>query len=69
MNSSLALAKEIANNPRAYSLDQLRDAFDRLAKTRTNGGVRNSERASARLERRLAMIGAEMTTRYPVQTP
>lgn len=61
----LTLAKSIADNPAAHSLDQLRDAYSYLAPLRSNGGVRNSERASAKLERRLAAITTEIEKRVP----
>lgn len=59
----LTLAKIIADNPTAHTIDQLRDARSYLENTRRNGGVRKSERASARLEQRLTAIDAELSLR------
>lgn len=59
----LTLAKTMADNPAAYSLSQLRDAYTYLVALRSNGGVRNSERASEKLERRLAALQAEIDER------
>lgn len=46
-----------------FSNAQLWTAFQRLRRTTTNGGVRNSERAMARLNRRLAALGDEIIRR------
>lgn len=55
----LTISKEIADNPAAYAPDQIAKAFAYLSKTRANGGVRNSERASKKLERRLFALNDE----------
>jgi hypothetical protein len=60
---SLTLAKTIADNPDAHSVDQLRGAWGRLQRTSINGGVRNSERATARLQRRLDRLTAAIHRR------
>ena len=60
---SLTLAKTMADNPAAYSLSQLRDVYTYLVALRSNGGVRNSECASEKLERRLAALQAEIDER------
>lgn len=49
-------AKLIADRPKCFPLEQLREARDRLARTRRNGGVRNSERAGEKLERRIKRL-------------
>ncbi len=61
--TSLTLAKSIADNPRAYSLDQLRGARDYLAPLLCNGGVINSERATRKLSLRLLAIDTEIRER------
>lgn len=55
----LTLAKTIADAPSAYDPQQIASAFAYLVKTRANGGVRNSERAINKLERRLRALGDE----------
>jgi len=53
---TLTRAKEIANRPAEHSDADCREALARLIGTRTNGGVRNSERAQERLENRIQKI-------------
>jgi hypothetical protein len=59
----LTLAKTIADKPSAYSLGQMREAYAYLDKTRLNGGVRSSERAWNRLEKRLDCLRTEIHRR------
>lgn len=59
----LTLAKAAADNPATYAIDVLQDAKGYLERLRSNGGVRNSERAQARLERRIAALSTEIATR------
>ena len=49
----LTSAKNVADQPWQHGLEALKAARVRLCATRANGGVRNSERAQARLEKRL----------------
>lgn len=49
----LSEAAAIADRPHGHDLDTIKRAHARLAVTARNGGVRNSERAQARLARRL----------------
>ncbi|MGA8611157.1 MAG: hypothetical protein WB760_05480, partial [Xanthobacteraceae bacterium] len=53
---ALTLAKTIADDPDSHSIDQMRGALEYLERTRSNGGVRNSDRAIVQLERRLARL-------------
>lgn len=46
-------AKTIADNPEGRNAVLLSMAYRRLEVTKTNGGVRSSERATQRLKRRL----------------
>ena len=62
----LTLAKTIADNPDAHSMDQIRDAWLYLSKTRSNGGMRSSDRASTKLERRLARLLSALDARAMV---
>ena len=50
---TLSEAKTIADAPAGRNAVLLSMAYKRLASTRTNGGVRQSERAMQRLDRRL----------------
>jgi ubiquinone biosynthesis protein UbiJ len=50
-------AKAVADNPSGFTPEEWKAAHERLEKTKSNGGVRNSERATARLERRLGYLG------------
>lgn len=59
----LTFAKSVADNPASHPVDVLIDARTYLEKLRTNGGVRNSERASGRLETRLRSITNELKAR------
>ena len=61
MEMRLTRAKEIADAPGSFPVALLREAHARLARTLGNGGVRNSERASARLERRLAALSGAIS--------
>lgn len=59
----LTAAKLIAERPAAHSVADLGAALERLISTRSNGGVRNSERAQLRLERRIDALRAELLAR------
>lgn len=61
---SLTLARIVADNPTAYSIDQLRDAQVYLARLLNGGGLR-TERGWKRLERRVASLNAELNRRTP----
>jgi hypothetical protein len=60
---NLTFAKTIADNPSAFINDQLRVAHEYLSALSTNGGVRNSERAKAKLKKRLAAIEDMLSAR------
>ena len=63
MAGSLTLAKTIADAPDRHSIDQMRGAREYLQQTSRNGGVRNSERAMARLDKRLDRLTAAIERR------
>lgn len=56
-------AEAVADDPTNYTGSELSTALRRLRGTRSNGGVRNSERASVRLERRIAALQDELNHR------
>lgn len=63
-NTPLTWSKLVADRPADWSEDDLRRALAYLESTRSNGGVRNSERAMAKLERRLERLNEALATRH-----
>lgn len=57
---TLTEAKQIGDDPGDNDYSALSAAYDRLLRTGANGGVRNSERALARLQRRLGNLRRAM---------